>query len=163
MKKILYLVLGIICCAICLYNISFAETFEQKKGLFTIDIPEGWKTTEYDTYITISNPSKDNGIDIEFAPEFVKTEEVEYMLQNACKIMTDAIRKRQGSIIEEKTTEVDGIYARQIDFRMLTSSGFNDASQLLFFNKGYKFIITYGSANSEEKSIMDKIVKTFKK
>jgi len=165
MNKKAWLLFLMVCCSICFSNVVFAETYVQKDGLFTIDIPEKWTVAEKKdevSIVTIYNPEKNNGVSIQFAPENVRPEDVENRLNNACNIMLNNIKQRDGFVLDIETLQIGNAPARRINFAIHTSSGVNNASQLLILYKGYKFTITYGSRDDKEMTLMFDAVKTFK-
>jgi hypothetical protein len=76
-------------------------------------------------------------------------------------MIKDGIEAHNGTFIDEKELRLDGVYATQLDFKTAPPSVI-DVTYISFFNKGYAFTITYGSADDKVRSVMDDAVATFK-
>ena len=139
-------------------------TYSQKEGLFTVNIPEGWNWSELSDRVKIINPEGNSGILILFKPTIeMSLEEKKEIIKKSHETYKDIqIIKQYGKVLEEKDTQIGGVYARQLDFLFTTKDETLRTTNIMLFSKGYRFVITFGSPSEEEKSKMDEIIETLK-
>ncbi len=141
-----------------------AKVYVQKNGLFSMDVPQGWHWFEYPEEIVVALPDgKTVGIDIQFlASRKLSSQETQKTLkENIEKMINEGIKAHGGTLIADKEIRLNGVYARELDFNPNPHNPI-PVTYMAFFNKGYAFTITYGSAEQEDNLIMQKAVGTFK-
>jgi len=135
----------------------------QKDGLFSLNIPEGWKWFEYQEEIVITYPDgKTAAIDIELVPsrKLSQADIKQTLKEGNDKIIKEGIHAHNGILIDDKETRLDGVYATQLDFKTAPSAVY--VTYISFFNKGHVYTITYGSRDDKMRLLMDDVVMTFK-
>lgn len=136
----------------------------QQNGLFSMDIPASWHWFEYKREIIITYPDgKTMAIDIQLLPSRgLSQDQIKSTLKEANdKMIKDGIEAHNGTLIDNKEISVDGVYATRLDFR--TSFPYPvTVTYVSFFNKGYAFTVTYGSADEGVRGVMDDALATFK-
>lgn len=155
--------IALVCCVLFMTTICFAETYSQKDELFKIDVPNGWHWVEKPSNIRITNPEGTNGISIQFKPTSIETdEEIKEILklgvQNAIKL---EVEPYNGTVISDRESEIDGVYARQLDYLLILKGETGQITSISFINKGYAFAISFGGPFKKERVKMQKIVETF--
>ncbi len=142
----------------------FALEHTQKDGLFSMDVPEGWHWVEYPQEIIITYPDgKTMAIDIQLVPSR-KLSEVNIkktLKETDDKMIKEGIEAHQGILIDDKEIKLDGVYATRLDFKTSSPNPVY-VTYIAFFNKGYAFTITYGSADDKMRSVMDDALATIK-
>ena len=141
-----------------------AKVYTQKAGLFSIDVPQGWHWFEYPQEVIITyQDGKTMGIDIQFsANRKLASADIQKIIKDSDeKMINEGIKAHGGILISDKETNLDGVYARELDFNPGPHSPIN-VTYIALFNKGYAFTITYGSAEQEYNLLMQQAVGTIK-
>jgi len=141
----------------------YAVERTQKTGLFSMDIPEGWRWVEYAQEIVITYPDGNNvAIDIQMVPsQKLSLAQIKKTIIDSDQAMKKGIIAHQGSLIDDKEIKVDGVFATQMDFKASPQNPVF-VTNISFFNKGYAFTITYGSRDEKMRLVLDDVVATFK-
>jgi hypothetical protein len=161
-KKILIGVIAITYCIISIPPVCFAETYSQKDGLFKIDVPGGWGWVEEPGQVMITNQKGDSSILIDFRPSPIGPEEK--MNKEAAVAAMQAVKMFKikpfgGTVISEEDTEIDGVYAYQLDYVLSNKY----ITLISFMNKGYRFGITCEAPQQNEERLKAKeILETFR-
>ena len=136
----------------------------QKDGLFSMDIPEEWHWMEDPQEIIITYPDgKTMAIDVQLvASQKLSRDEIKKNLKDANdKMIKEGVEAHNGTLIDNKEINLDGVYATQLDFTTVPPNPIA-VTYVSFFNKGYAFTITYGSRDEKMRLVMDDAVATFK-
>ena len=142
----------------------FALEHLAKNGLFSLDVPQGWKWAEYPEEIVITyTDGKTVAVDIQLVPSAnLSKSDIKKTIKEANdKMIKDGIEAHQATLIDNKEIKVDGVYATQIDFKTAPPNAIN-VTYISLFNKGYAFTITYGSGDDKMRLVLDDVVATFK-
>ena len=142
----------------------FALEHTQKDGLFKMDIPKQWHWVESPQEIFITFPDgKTMAIDIEIVPSRkLSQEEIKKALKDADdKMIKEGIEAHQGTLIDQKEIKLDGIYAKQLDFKTVPPDPVF-VTYIILFNKDNAIAITYGSKDEKMRLMMEDAVATFK-
>ena len=143
----------------------FAIQRTQKEGLFSIEIPEGWRWVESLQEIIVTYPDgKTVAIDITLVPSrnLSQAQIKELLKDSGDKMIKEGIEAHNGTLIHDKEIKFDGVYARQLDFKPSPENPI-DMTYISFFNKGHAFTITYGAAKDDKmRLVMEDIVASFK-
>jgi len=135
-----------------------------KNGLFSMDVPEGWQWVEYPEEVVVTYPDgKTVAVDIQLVSSInLSKADIKKTLKEANdKMIKEGIEAHHATLIDNKEIKVDGAYATQIDFKTAEPNSI-DVTYISFFNKGYTFTITYGSADDKMRLVLDDVVATFK-
>lgn len=142
----------------------FALEHAQKDGLFSMDIPETWHWVEYPKEIIITYP---DGQIVAFDIQMVLSRnltqaDVGKLLKEADdKILNEGIKAHNGTLIDDKSIKLDGVSAKRVDFKTSPPNSIY-VTYIAFFNKGYAFTITYGSADDKMRLMMEDVLATIK-
>lgn len=163
-KKAFIGILVFIHCFIFLSTFGFAEVHSQKKGLFSVDVPEGWEWREDAISVVLIHPNANDGLVINFDYKGLHISLQQQVAVWAAKLLMPLIvgPMFNGKIVSEEDIEISGVPARQ--FNITTSHEGNTVSSkaALFFHKGYVFMIMHAVSSDESRDEMDNIMKSFK-
>ena len=143
---------------------ALAMVHTQMNGLFSMDIPESWHWAEDAEDVVIAYPDgKTVAIDIQLVPSrnFSQADIKKFLKEGNDRMIKDGIEAHQGTLIDDQETKIDGVYATRLDFKT-SPPGSIYVRYISFFNKGYAFTITYGSADDKMEEVMDDAVASLK-
>jgi hypothetical protein len=162
-KILIIFIINLLYLGICLKPVLALE-HNQKDGLFSMDVPEGWHWFEYPQEIIITySDGKTLAIDMQLVPS-IKLSQADIkktLKEGNDRMIKEGIEAHNGILIDDKEISIDGIYATQLDFRISPQSPVT-VTYISFFNKGYAFTVTYGSGDDKIRSVMDDAVATIK-
>ena len=135
----------------------------QKDGLFKINVPKGWQWHDEKPGCVYITPPPPNGggivINFEKTPKPETPEEIKARLSSLIEANTEA---KSGTVIENRETTIDNVYARRLRFTVLLKEGFFYFTQLVFVNKGYTYNTMYFGRTSEEEAKMKDVFDTLR-
>ena len=147
------------------------EIFYQKDGLFKAALPKGWRWMESPGEVGLINPELKGGGLIKFYPDTTITDaNMEEELKKANQIVIESfVKPFDGIILDEKATEINGIYARRLDFSTSTPVPGHtiegtcisfEGTCISLFQKGNVFTISFRSRIQEVKAVLERIVQS---
>lgn len=144
---------------VCVPTSIFAETHIQKDGLFSMDVPSGWRWDENEKRVELKNP--DFSEEIYFG--FRKLDGFMLFLSRSVPvIMKIGIKLAGGNVVSEKKVTVDNINGTRIDMIMTTKGRSSPGAMTFFWTKDYLFMIGFESYFEKERLEIEKIIKTFR-
>ena len=136
----------------------------QKDGLFKMDIPKEWHWMEYAHEIIITYPDgKTMAMDIQLVPSRPLSEaDIKKTLKEGVdRMVKDGIEAHQGTLIDNKEIDIDGVYATRLDFKTVPPNPVY-VTCISVFNKGFALTVTYGSEDDKMHSMLDDTFATFR-
>lgn len=153
---------------ICFPLIAFAQDkqYSQKDGLFSVNVPEGWQWSEsIPEYVYIIPPDGVGGIMI-YSKKDTKTEtpeEIKSKLRSINEtIIETKLKPEGGTIIEDKETTIDNVYARRLSYTIPLKEQLFYFVRITFVYKDYVYAVHFGNPKQEELAKMESIVNTLK-
>lgn len=127
----------------------------QKKGLFEIDLPDGWREQQGPSkFIILPPPPNNEGIVIQFKRDFNPSEtpeEIKLRINSTLEnIVTHNIKVDGGRITENNEITIDNVYAKCLSYTTLLNGNIYYFFRIMFVNKGYTFSIDYGNPSKKE-------------
>lgn len=142
---------------------AMALEYTQKQGYFKMNLPDGWKWVEFPNEVLVNYPDgKTVGIDIQFAPDVVKSPaEMKKTLEDSVGKMKTGVEAHNGKILNDKEMNLDGEYARRLDF-VTSSPHAVYVSYIAFFHAGDVYTIIFGNPNPNDFNTLDAVAASFK-
>lgn len=143
---------------------AFAKEQVEQKGLFTMDVPQGWTWAENHQEAIVAYPGTQTiAIDIQWSynGNLSRQQMRGKLKESNDKMIQQGIEPHGGKVIDNKETSVDGVYATQLDFATSSPQSMT-VSYIAFFHKGYAFSITYGARDENNLLVMDDMVASIK-
>ncbi len=141
---------------------SFAEVHGEREGLFWLDVPDGWLWTQEKGQVTVSELDGSGKI-------LIRYEKVEGFVGSGRDLVFEArddrrreVAGRRGKSVMKVERRIDGVFALQTGFLILTRGGMWQATSFVFFHKGYLFDVYFEAPREIFRLEMEKIVDTWR-
>jgi hypothetical protein len=138
------------------------NTHSQSEGLFKATLPEGWRWSEQDGRIRISNPKNSNAIAIRLGrvPSFPAEETKDRLTDANHKFIEEYVKPGKGTDIKEEERPLGKIYARQVTWKVVINQQAAQATYIACFHRGYGVAITFTAPDQKQIEEMRQIVES---
>jgi|GEM_PF-2394424 len=140
---------------------SFGEVRGQAQGLFWLDVPQGWIWTEEKGQVTVSEFDGSGRILIRFEKVEGPEDSGHDLVYEARDDRRREVAGRNGKSVMRVERRIDGVFALQTGFLILTGQGVRQATSFVFFHKGYLFDIYFEAPREIFRLEMERIVDTW--
>lgn len=146
-------------------QICSAELHIAKKGLFKIDVPQGWEWTDQADSVIISNAEQDSAIIVKMQVQSAgigSEERIEEVLNKGIENIIEKVKFQKGIVVSQKSKSLDGSKAQQVNFLLTTDGSKAYATFIAVFAKGYLFTIYMEGPDEAARLNMEKITNKIK-
>jgi hypothetical protein len=144
--------------------LCLGDTHSQSEGLFKATLPEGWRWSEQDGRIRISNPKNSNAIAIRLGrvPSFPAEETKDRLTEANHNFIEEYVKPGQGTDIKEEERLLGKIYARQVTWKVVINEQAAQANYITCFHRGYGVAITFTAPDQKQIEEMRQIIESIK-
>lgn len=164
-KKLFSILAMAMLCVFSFLQTSSAELYVSRKGLFKIDVPEGWQWIDNSDTVIILSMQQEGTIIMKMQPQpegLESKEQMDKFLDKGMESMIEKAREQKGIIAGQKSRTLDGVNAEQVNFLLNEEEGKLHATFIAALVKGYFLTIYMEGPQEPERAKMEKIIEGIK-